>query len=128
MSNIPFNPAHRKGHISELQTTSTRAFTMPWHERPNLTVEMAADVLGCSRAQVYKLARTGSISMVQNPATGRTLVTTTSVLEVVLLAQPFTPQGKNPKGAALTRRRQRDAVASTVTGQTAPQSTGRKAS
>lgn len=57
------------------------ASTIPWWQRPYLNVDEAADVLACSRAQVYKLARSGPLSMARN--CGRTLVSTQSVLDQI---------------------------------------------
>jgi excisionase family DNA binding protein len=108
MSNIHLTSARRKAPTSEHQAKSTRGAAVAWHERPNLTVDIAADILGCSRAKIYKLAKSGELAMTQNHATGRTSVTTASVLAVLSLAQPYTPQGTDPRGAALTKQRRRD--------------------
>lgn len=81
---------------------------IPWWERPYLSVDDAAEVLACSRAQVYRLAGAGSLSLVRN--VGRTLVTKQSILEQISQAQPFKPSGTDPRGAALVRARQRGAA------------------
>ena len=104
--NHPRPKPNRNSGADLLPTGPLRsASTIPWWQRPYLNVDEAADILACSRAQIYKLGRSGALSMAQN--VGRTLVTTQSVLDQIRQARPFVPGGNDPRGAALVRARQR---------------------
>ena len=103
MNNPHFKPDRNAG--ANHPPTPLRSTSIPWWQRPLLSVNEAADVLACSRGQIYKLARPGSLSMAQN--VGKTLVDTQSVLKQISRAQPFVPSGTDPRGAALVRARQR---------------------
>lgn len=103
-TNSPSRPT--PSPLAAAPTRSTPA--IPWWERPYLTVEETSGVLGCSRGQVYNLARSGSLSMARN--NGRTLVTNPSVLAQLARARPYVPSGADPRGAALVRARRRGAT------------------
>ena len=69
-----------------------------------MTMDVAAELLGCSRPQVYRLAAQEShIRLVR--LSGRTLVETGSLLEHMSVAERYVPSGKDHRGAALGRKR-----------------------
>lgn len=74
---------------------------VPWDDRPNNTVSVAASLINSSRAQVYVLAKNGQLDMVK--LAGRTLVTTESLRRFLATAVPYRPDGTNPRGLAKTR-------------------------
>lgn len=82
---------------------------IPWRERPFLPVASAAALVGCSRAQLYKLAAEGRIGMAK--LAGRTLVPTPTLIALLESAKAFVPGGCAPKGGALARTRERQADA-----------------
>jgi excisionase family DNA binding protein len=91
---------------SRKQQTAARAAlpamaAVAWHDRPNVPIQTAANVIGCSRSKVYSLAASGDLAMVR--LAGRTLVVTASILRFVSAATPYVPDGTSPRGAARTR-------------------------
>lgn len=90
------------------RSTPTKAALVHWTDLPYRTVPQAAELLGCSPAKVYALAKDGRrIELVKNASTGRTMVTTASIQAVMGDVLPFAPGSSNPRGAALTRARAR---------------------
>lgn len=105
MNNSRSKPARTSGVNPQSTAPLRSAYAIPWWHRPYLSVDEAAEVLACSRGQIYKLASSGSLLMAQN--IGKTLVDTASVLDQISQARPFVPSGTSPRGAALVRARQR---------------------
>jgi len=74
---------------------------IPWHERPNVTVQVAALIIGVSSGKVYDLAGRGDLNLVT--LAGRTLVTVHSLCRFVDSAVPHDPNNSRAAGAARRR-------------------------
>lgn len=99
---------HHAPHSDSPAGAHARAGASPWRMLPNVPVLRASEILGCSRGQVYVLARDGRLSMVK--LAGRTLVTVASLIAFLETAQPFVPTGRDPRGRTLTAVRRASAA------------------
>jgi hypothetical protein len=101
----------RRARRQDTTTVPTISRHVPWRERPVLTMEAAAELLGCSRAKVYDIAAPkGDIRL--KKLNGRTLVETASLIAHLERAEDFVPSGRDLRGAALARARRNAAPGS----------------
>ncbi len=90
-------------HRNALLTTAATPAPLPWRDRPVVTVDMAADLLGCSRGNIYKRGAAGALDLLR--LAGRTVVSVPSIIRLLDSAQRLEPGSRGPRGAALTRAR-----------------------
>lgn len=74
---------------------------VPWRDRPNVTIQVAAAVIGISAGKVYDLAGRGDLDLVL--LAGRTLVTVPSLVRFIAGAVPYDPDKSRANGAARKR-------------------------
>jgi hypothetical protein len=74
--------------------------SIPWIDRPFLSLPTAAALLGCSSAKLYSLEAGGKIEF--RRVAGRTVVVTEGIIRMIRDAEPWTPSGKTR--AAITQR------------------------
>ena len=73
---------------------------IPWRERPFQTLQTASDIAGVSVATLYRLAAEGKLRL--RTLAGRTLIETSSLIELTDSAEPWTP---SDRGKAARARR-----------------------
>lgn len=79
------------------------ASTIAWRERAYLPLREAAQIVGLSRASLYKFESDGRLEF--RRLAGRTLVATESLILLIDGAEPWTP---SPRGdAARAKRKER---------------------
>ncbi len=74
--------------------------SIPWRERPRVTLTLAHEVSGISPASLYRAAKEGRLTLVR--LEGRVLVETRSLLELMSTAQSWTP---SDRGKAARQKR-----------------------
>jgi predicted DNA-binding transcriptional regulator AlpA len=80
---------------------------IPWRERPLLTIQEAAQIAGVSTASIYGLANSQKLSLKR--ITGRTLVQTPELIEVIESAEDWAPSDRGSAArAAKVERAQSD--------------------
>ena len=72
-------------HRNALLTTAATPAPLPWRDRPVVTVDMAADLLGCSRGNIYKRGAAGALDLLR--LAGRTVVSVPSIIRLLDSAQ-----------------------------------------
>lgn len=81
---------------------------IPWRQRDVVTIRAAAELLGCSRAQVYNLRKTHNLEFVL--IGGRTLVRVEGLARLIDTAPAWTPRPYADKATATrVERSQRSA-------------------
>lgn len=80
-----------------------------WRERLLLPLKLAAKIAGQSPASLYRAQSAGKIEFKR--LSGRTLVTTESLIEFVDSAEPWTPSDRGSHGRAARAQRARAAWA-----------------
>lgn len=83
------------------------AGSTPWRERPFLTLQDAAEIVGCSTATLYGAAAAERLELCR--LGGRTLVKTPSLIAYIGTAKPWTPCARTKK--ATEARKQAAAAA-----------------
>lgn len=79
--------------------------TTPWRERPFLTLQDAAEIVGCSPATLYGAAAAERLEFCR--LGGRTLVKTPSLIAYIGTAKPWVPC---PRTRKATEARKKAAV------------------
>lgn len=97
--------ARRKSRPAEQISALPIEARIHWRDRPFLTMEVAAELLGCSRAKIYNLATLPMAAIKLVSLGGRTLAETASIVAHLDTARPFVPTGTDRRGAALARAR-----------------------
>jgi hypothetical protein len=79
--------------------------SVPWQQRIYVTIPLGAELLCCSRAQIYNLGEQDIVELFHIEQTGRTVVSVSTLRRVLDSAVPFRPGASAPRGAALSRVR-----------------------
>lgn len=74
---------------------------VPWRERPFVSVQDAAEILGVGTGSIYNFQKTGSLTLKR--LGGRTLVDVESLVQLIGGAEPFTPQDHRTRRATAAR-------------------------
>lgn len=86
------------------------AVGVAWRDRPFLSVAEAASLLGYSRAKLYARVKAGEFPpFARMPGCARVNVPTRAVLAELEAATAHVPDGSDPRGRALSRRRAAEA-------------------
>jgi hypothetical protein len=93
--------------------TSYPESSIPWQDRPLQTILNTAHILSSSTATVYRLAHAGDLELAR--LRGRTFVATSSIIEFLQTAQPWSPLPRTRKAkeaslASIARKREQAAV------------------
>jgi hypothetical protein len=83
----------------------TSAFPNGWRDHAFVTLHQAADVLGLSRASIYRMAQTGCLTL--KTLNGRTLVPVADLLRIERDASSWTGSERTRR-AVEGRRKSRD--------------------
>lgn len=75
--------------------------SIPWRERPFVTMQAGAEIVGVSPASLYRFAEEGKLKLVR--LAGRTLIETPSLIVLVGAVEPWSPSGRT-KGANRRRK------------------------
>lgn len=89
----PSNLAEIHGHGARTGFAETR-----WQDRPRLSMQLASEISALSVASLYKAADEGGLVLVRQY--GRTLVETTSLIEFMKSAEPWTPSDRGKEARA----------------------------
>ena len=76
-----------------------------WRATEFLPMEQAARVLAVSRAQLYRLANAGELTLSRN--LGRTVVPTSEVARLAKAAEPWVSSGRNAAAVAALKSRRK---------------------
>jgi hypothetical protein len=88
----PSDPAEIRGQ-SATGFAQTR-----WQDRPRLSMQLASEISAVSVASLYKANDEGALVLVQQ--CGRTLVETSSLIEFMKRAEPWTPSNRGKEARA----------------------------
>ncbi|WP_315918639.1 helix-turn-helix domain-containing protein [Mesorhizobium sp. SP-1A] len=77
---------------------SSRSFGTPWRDRPFLSIAFAADLLGVSRAFLYRMEKEGRLRF--GRLAGKTLVKTDSLLHLIDNVEDWRPSERGAAGRA----------------------------
>lgn len=76
---------------------------LDWRDRPYQPLRTAAEIVGCSRPHIYKLAAQRRLELVR--VAGMPMVPTDSILALLQSAEPWTPDTKRNAAAVAARKR-----------------------
>jgi excisionase family DNA binding protein len=88
---------------------SSRSESIPWRQRQVINVPLAAELLGCSRAKVYALQKSGDLTFVL--IGGRTLIRVEGLTQLIDKAPMWTPRHRADKARAARLEHSRRRVA-----------------
>jgi hypothetical protein len=85
--------------LAEIRGQSATGFAETrWQDRPRLSMQLASEISALSVASLYKANDEGVLVLVQQY--GRTLVETSSLIEFMKRAKPWTPSDRGKEARA----------------------------